>query len=51
VLDVLMAPDRLAAMRTASLRDSGRYTLDNMVQRFVNGIEQALAAAPLGSSR
>jgi hypothetical protein len=38
-------------MRAASLRDSGRYTLDNMVQRFVIGIEQALAAPPRGSAR
>ena len=47
VLDILTAPDRLATMRAASLRDSQRYTLDNMVLRFVDGIEQALGSGRL----
>ena len=42
MLEILTAPDRLATMRAASLRDSQRYTLDNMVSRFVDGIELAL---------
>jgi L-malate glycosyltransferase len=50
VLDVLASPKRLAAMREASLRDSRRYTIENMVNRFVAGIEQALEA-PLHSAR
>lgn len=49
VLEVLSSPERLAAMRAASLRDSQRYTLDNMVERFASGIEQALAAPPLST--
>ena len=47
VLDVLVSPERLAVMRAASLRDSTRYSLENMVERFVIGIEQALGAEPL----
>lgn len=42
VIDVINSPERLGAMRRAALRDSDRYTLDNMVNRFVGGIEAAL---------
>lgn len=42
VLEVITNPDRLAAMRRAALADSQRYTLDNMVQRFADGIEAAI---------
>lgn len=42
VLDVINSPERLEAMRAAALRDSDRYTLDNMVQRFAAGIEAAV---------
>jgi glycosyltransferase involved in cell wall biosynthesis len=42
VLGVINSPERLQAMRAAALRDSERYTLDNMVNRFADGIEAAL---------
>jgi hypothetical protein len=31
-------------MRTNALADAKRYTLDNMVERFAEGIERCLAA-------
>ena len=42
VLDVITRPERLASMRAAALADADCYTLDNMVQRFADGIEAAL---------
>lgn len=44
VLDVIGSPEVLARMKAAALADSERYTLDNMVDRFVDGIESALKA-------
>jgi glycosyltransferase involved in cell wall biosynthesis len=42
VLGLISNPARLAQMQKAALADSERYTLDNMVNRFVDGIEAAL---------
>ena len=42
VLGVLRNPARLAQMQQAALADSERYTLENMVKRFADGIEAAL---------
>lgn len=42
VLDVLEDPAKLARMKACALADSDRYTLENMVQRFADGIEAAL---------
>lgn len=42
VLDVIRNPARLAAMKQAALTASEHYTLQNMVNNFVNGIEAAL---------
>lgn len=44
VLDVIGNPERLARMKAAAYADSERYTLDNMVNRFADGIEAALKA-------
>jgi hypothetical protein len=44
VLDVIGSPEVLARMKAAALADSERYTLDNMVRRFADGIESALKA-------
>lgn len=46
VLRLLGDPAELARVRAASARDAARYTLDNMVQRFIEGIEGCLAAPP-----
>jgi glycosyltransferase involved in cell wall biosynthesis len=43
VVDLCRQPERLAAIKAAALRDAGRYTLDNMVTRFAEGIESCLA--------
>lgn len=42
VLDVLEDPAKLARMKASALADSERYTLENMVQRFADGIEAAV---------
>jgi glycosyltransferase involved in cell wall biosynthesis len=42
VLDVIRNPERLARMQQAALVDSERYTLENMVSRFADGIVAAL---------
>lgn len=42
VLGLFADPKRLAAMKAAALADSERYTLDNMVENFTNGIAAAL---------
>lgn len=42
VLDLLSDKERLARMKAAALADSNRYTVDNMVKRFADGIESAL---------
>ena len=42
VLDIIRNPVRLAQMQQAALADSERYTLENMVKRFADGIEAAL---------
>lgn len=42
VLDVIQDAVRLRKMKASALADSERYTLKNMVQRFVDGIEAAL---------
>lgn len=43
VLRLLRDPLELARVRAAALQDAGRYTLEHMVQRFVEGIEGCLA--------
>ena len=42
VLDVLEDTDRLTRMKATALTDSEHYTLENMVQRFADGIEAAV---------
>lgn len=42
VLEVIQNPDRLNKMKQAALADSERYTLENMVSRFADGIEAAI---------
>lgn len=42
VLNVIEDKERLARMKAAALADSEHYTLENMVQRFANGIEAAV---------
>ncbi len=42
VLDVIQDPGRLQKMKQAALADSKRYTLQNMVRRFADGIETAV---------
>ena len=42
VLDVIQDSEKLAAMQAAALQDSGRYTLENMVARFADGIKAAV---------
>jgi glycosyltransferase involved in cell wall biosynthesis len=42
VLEVIGNPVRLAQMQQAALADSERYTLENMVSRFADGIETAV---------
>ncbi len=42
VLDVIQNPVRLQHMKAFALADSDRYTLENMVQRFANGIQAAV---------
>lgn len=42
VLQLLDDPARLAQVREAASEDARRYTLDNMVERFVDGIEASL---------
>lgn len=44
VLALLGDVARLDALKLAALSDSRRYTLDNMVSNFVDGIERCLAA-------
>lgn len=43
IIQLLRDPTRLAGIRQASLQDAQRYTLDNMVNNFVDGIERCLA--------
>ena len=43
LLELLREPTRLEQIRAACAQDAQRYTLDNMVQRFVDGIEGCLA--------
>jgi glycosyltransferase involved in cell wall biosynthesis len=40
-------PARFAAIRQAAFRDAQRYTLDNMVERFIEGIEKCLTTPRL----
>jgi glycosyltransferase involved in cell wall biosynthesis len=42
VLEVIQDPARLQKMKQAALADSDRYTLQNMVRRFADGIEAAI---------
>lgn len=42
VLEVITDPDRLASMKQAALEGSERYTLENMVLHFADGIEAAI---------
>lgn len=44
VLDVISSPERLQTMRQAALADADTYSLDAMVERFANGIAQAVQA-------
>ncbi len=45
-LGLLASPARLDEIRRVAKEDAAHYTLDNMVSRFVDGIEGCLAAAP-----
>ncbi|MBL8324398.1 MAG: glycosyltransferase family 4 protein [Rubrivivax sp.] len=47
VIELLRDPARLQRVRDAASDDARRYTLENMVQRFVEGIERCLALPPL----
>jgi glycosyltransferase involved in cell wall biosynthesis len=42
VLEVITNPTLLASMKQAALADSERYTLENMVRHFADGIEAAV---------
>jgi len=44
VVDLLQDAPRFEAMRSATLESASRYTLDNMVENFCDGIERCLAA-------
>lgn len=44
VLEVIQDPVRLQRMKASALADSNHYTLENMVQRFADGIEAAVHA-------
>jgi glycosyltransferase involved in cell wall biosynthesis len=46
VLGLLRDRALLQRIRDAALQDAQRYTLGNMVQRFVEGIEACLARPP-----
>lgn len=46
-LSLMSDPDRLARIRAAATEDARRYTLDNMVRRFVTGIETCLTMPKL----
>ncbi|MBL8341233.1 MAG: glycosyltransferase family 4 protein [Rubrivivax sp.] len=47
VIELLRNPARLQRVRDAAAEDARRYTLENMVQRFIEGIERCLALPPL----
>lgn len=42
VISILRDPVRLQSMKAVALADSKRYTLDNMVKHFADGIEAAI---------
>lgn len=42
VLGLINSPDELARLKAAALADADVYTLENMVERFVDGIERCL---------
>lgn len=44
VVDLLQDVPRFEAMRSAALESASRYTLNNMVKNFCDGIERCLAA-------
>ncbi len=44
VIELLGDQDKLEKMKRAAMQDSKIYTLDNMVNRFVDGIEHCLAS-------
>mgnify|MGYP001290728905 FL=1 len=46
VLQLLAEPARLEQVRACAAQDARRYTLDNMVRRFVEGIEACLRLPP-----
>lgn len=46
-LALLRDGERLARVRAAALEDARRYTLQAMVERFVEGVERCLALPPL----
>lgn len=48
VLQLLDNPSQLERVRAAAAEDARRYTLDNMVKRFVDGIEACLGRQPKG---
>ncbi len=48
VIELLRDKDRLAALKQAALLDARSFTLDNMVNRFADGIERCLAMPPKG---
>jgi glycosyltransferase involved in cell wall biosynthesis len=46
-LDLMLDSTRLEQIRTAAAKDARRYTLDNMVQQFIAGIEGCLSTPRL----
>ena len=42
VIDIISNPDRLKKMKKTALEDSDKYTLQNMVNHFADGIEAVL---------
>ena len=44
VLDLLSDPSRLRSLMQSAFSDSKRYTLDNMISNFTDGIQRCLAA-------
>lgn len=48
VIELLREKDRLAALKQAALLDARSFTLNNMVNRFADGIERCLAMPQKG---
>lgn len=46
VVELLLDRQRLAKLREGCLASASRYTIENMAQRFAEGVQQALDASP-----